>query len=258
MARSGASLQTFFTTRADREQLARLDAEAVPHHVAIIMDGNGRWAAKRGVPRIFGHRAGAKAIRESIATCIELSIPYLTIYSFSSENWRRSEDEVSGLMGLFIEVLEGEIDNLMAQGVRVRVIGSEEGMPAATMAAFRRTEDRTAGNRRLTLLVALNYGGRMEITEAVRSIAQEVRAGSLAPEAITEDTVSDHLYTEGIPDPDLVIRTSGEMRISNFLLWQLAYAELWVTAVLWPDFKRGDLLRAVVDYQKRARRFGGR
>lgn len=258
MSPTRASLEAAFTTRTDRELLARLDIDSVPRHVAIIMDGNGRWAAKRGVPRILGHRAGAKAIRESIAACIELGIEYLTIYSFSSENWRRSAEEVSGLMGLFVEVLEAEIGNLMTQGVRVRVIGSDADVPRQTMDAFRRTEERTAANERLTLLVALNYGGRQEITEAVRAIAAECVAGTVAPSAITEDSISAHLYTAGVPDPDLIIRTSGEMRISNFLLWQLAYSEIWVTSTLWPDFKRGDLLRAVVDFQKRARRFGGR
>ncbi|MRS13034.1 MAG: isoprenyl transferase [Actinobacteria bacterium] len=252
------SLEAFFTTRTDRDLLTRLDLSAVPAHVAVIMDGNGRWAAKRGVPRILGHRAGAKAIRESIAACIELGIAYLTIYSFSSENWRRSAEEVGGLMNLFIEVLDAEIGNLMQQGVRVRVIGSEEGMPSATMQAFRRTEQRTAGNQELTLLVALNYGGRMEITDAARAIARGVADGSVDPASVTEETIGEHLYTAGIPDPDLVIRTSGEMRISNFLLWQVAYSEIWVTSTLWPDFKRGDLLRAVVEYQRRSRRFGGR
>lgn len=258
MSPTRASLEAAFTTRTDRELLGKLDIDAVPRHVAIIMDGNGRWASKRGVPRILGHRAGAKAIRESIAACIELGIEYLTIYSFSSENWRRSAEEVSGLMGLFVEVLEAEIGNLMEQGVRVRVIGSDEGMPDATMEAFRRTEQRTAGNGTLTLLVALNYGGRMEITDAVRAIAEEAVRGELDPSTIDEDTIDAHLYTTGIPDPDLIVRTSGEMRISNFLLWQLAYSEIWVTATLWPDFKRGDLLRAVIDFQKRSRRFGGR
>ncbi|MDO8848354.1 MAG: isoprenyl transferase [Coriobacteriia bacterium] len=258
MSPTRASLEAAFTTRTDRELLGKLDIDSVPRHVAIIMDGNGRWASKRGVPRILGHRAGAKAIRESIAACIELGIEYLTIYSFSSENWRRSAEEVSGLMGLFVEVLESEIGNLMEQGVRVRVIGSEEGMPEATMEAFRRTERRTADNATLTLLVALNYGGRMEITEAVRAIAEEAVRGELDPSTIDEDTIDAHLYTTGIPDPDLIVRTSGEMRISNFLLWQLAYSEIWVTATLWPDFKRGDLLRAVIDFQKRSRRFGGR
>jgi undecaprenyl diphosphate synthase len=258
MPTTRASLEAFFTTRNDRELLGQLDAESVPRHVAIIMDGNGRWATKRGMPRIFGHRAGAKAIRESIAAAIELGIEYLTIYSFSSENWCRSAEEVTGLMTLFVEVLEAEIDNLMRMDVRVRVIGSAEGVPEPTMDAFRRTEARTARNASLTLIVALNYGGRLEITEAVRTIAHEAASGTLAPDDITEQTISARLYTAEVPDPDLVIRTSGEMRISNFLLWQVAYSEIWVTAVLWPDFKRGDLLRAVVDYQKRSRRFGGR
>jgi len=222
------------------------------------MDGNGRWASKRGLPRQVGHRAGAKAVRESIATCLELGIEYLTIYSFSSENWRRSAEEVMGLMTLFVEVLEAELPNLMQRDVRVLVIGSPEGVPEATAAAFRRTTDRTAQNEALTLVVALNYGGRLEIAESVRAIAREVAGGSLVPEDITEETISEHLYTREIPDPDLIIRTSGEMRISNFLLWQLAYSEFWVTSVLWPDFKRGDLLRAVTDFQKRTRRFGGR
>lgn len=258
MSPTRASLEAAFTTRHDRELLDRLETDAVPRHVAIIMDGNGRWAAKRGVPRIFGHRAGAKAVRESIIGCLELGVEYLTIYSFSSENWRRTADEVNGLMALFVEVLESELDNLMRQGVRVRVVGSADGVPSATMDAFRRTEDKTRENTRLTLAVALNYGGRMEITHATRRIAEQVAAGTLDPSAIDEDVIAEHLYTSGMPDPDLIIRTSGEMRISNFLLWQLAYSELWVTATLWPDFKRGDLLRAVLDYQQRARRFGGR
>ncbi|MHB1323090.1 MAG: isoprenyl transferase [Coriobacteriia bacterium] len=258
MARTPASLEAFFTSRADRELLGRFDVQSVPRHVAIIMDGNGRWASKRGLPRILGHKAGAKAIKESIATAIELGIEFLTVYSFSSENWRRSVEEVSGLMNLFVEVLEAELDNLMHEGVRVRVIGSDAGVPEPTMSAFRRTEQRTACNTRLTLLVALNYGGRAEIAEAARALAEEVAQGTLSPDHISETAISEHLSTAGVPDPDLVIRTSGEMRISNFLLWQIAYAELWVTAVLWPDFKRGDLLRAVVDYQRRSRRFGGR
>jgi undecaprenyl diphosphate synthase len=258
MSPTQASLEAFFTSRTDREDLAKLDLAAVPRHVAIIMDGNGRWAAKRGLPRLAGHRAGAKAIRESIAASIELGIEYLTIYSFSSENWRRSADEVSGLMDLFVEVLERELDNLQSQNVRVRVIGREEGVPPQTMAAFRRTEELTRENTALVLQVALNYGGRLEIVDAVRSIARDVREGRLEPEEVDEETIAQHLYTAGVPDPDLIVRTSGEMRVSNFLLWQLAYAELYVTSVLWPDFKRGDLLRAVLDFQGRARRFGGR
>lgn len=253
-----ASLETFFKSRADRELLDRLDIAHVPPHVAIIMDGNGRWASKRALPRQLGHRAGAKAVRESIATSLELGIRYLTIYSFSSENWRRSAEEVNGLMHLFVEVLEAEMDNLMAKRVRVLLIGSEAGVPAQTLSAFREAERKTAENDRLTLVVALNYGGRLELTEATRAIARDVAAGRLEPDAITESTVAEHLYTHDVPDPDLLIRTSGEMRVSNFLLWQIAYSELWVTSVLWPDFRRGDLLRAIVDFQRRSRRFGGR
>jgi len=253
-----ASLESFFRSRVDRELLSRLDVAHVPAHVAIIMDGNGRWATKRALARQLGHKAGAKAVRESIATCLELGIRFLTIYSFSSENWRRSADEVYGLMSLFVEVLESEMDSLMDKRVRVLLIGSEAGVPERTMTAFRDAERRTAGNDRLTLVVALNYGGRQELTEAVRVIARDIADGRIMPGDITEETVGATLYTRDIPDPDLLIRTSGEMRVSNFLLWQIAYSELWVTGVLWPDFRRGDLLRAVVDFQHRSRRFGGR
>lgn len=257
MTPSSSSRQAFFKSKRERDLLAQLDIDAVPSHVAIIMDGNGRWASRKGLPRIAGHRAGVKPIREAIATSIELGVKTLTLYSFSSENWRRPTDEVSGLMGLFVEVLERELDNLQKQDVRVRVIGRSEGMPERTMQAFRRTEQRTADNRALTLAVALNYGGRAEIVDAVRAVAQHVASGDIDPDSIDESAIADHLYTAGLPDPDLVIRTSGEMRVSNFLLWQIAYSELWVTSVLWPDFRRYDLLRAIVDFQKRTRRFGG-
>ena len=221
------------------------------------MDGNGRWAAKRGLPRIAGHSAGAKAVREAIASAIELQVDYLTIYSFSSENWNRPDDEVSGLMRLFVDVLERELTNLNRMNVRVQVIGRKEGLPRATREAFDRVVASTADNSGLTLVVALNYGARGEITSAVRALAADVAAGSLSPDDIDEESVASRLYTAGIPDPDLLIRTSGEMRLSNFLLWQIAYSELWVTATLWPDFSRVDFLRAVVDFQHRDRRFGG-
>lgn len=221
------------------------------------MDGNGRWAARRNLPRLAGHRSGAKAVRESIAAALELGIEYLTIYSFSSENWSRPKDEVSGLMDLFVEVLERELTNLQKMDVRVRVIGRREGLPPSTAAAFASTESKTESNTGMTLVVALNYGGRVEIVDAVRAIAMQVQEQSLDPGDIDENTLSGSLYTDGIPDPDLVIRTSGEMRISNFLLWQIAYSELYVTDTLWPDFDRTELLRAVVDFQQRTRRFGG-
>ena len=257
MTPDAASRKAFFKNKRAEHLLDEFDPARPPTHVAIIMDGNGRWAAKRGLPRLAGHSAGAKAVREAIAASIELGIGYLTLYSFSSENWSRPDDEVSGLMKLFVEVLERELTNLQKMNVRVRVIGRMDALPAATREAFERVEASTSDNSGLTLVVALNYGGRIELTEAARAIAARVAAGELAPADITEETVAEHLYTAGIPDPDLLIRTSGELRVSNFLLWQIAYSELWVTGTLWPDFGRTDLLRAVVDYQKRDRRFGG-
>lgn len=251
-------MQTFFSSKRDRELLATLAPDRLPQHIAIIMDGNGRWALERGLPRLAGHKAGVKAVREAIATCIELGIPYLTLYSFSSENWRRPADEVSGLMSLFVDVLSHELEELQEQGVRVRVIGSEKGMPTRTMRAFRETERVTAANTGLTLIIALNYGGRDEIVHAAQILAEQAAAGTLDPAEIDQDAFAAGLYTYGLPDPDLLIRTSGEMRVSNFLLWQIAYAELWVSSVFWPSFGRTDLLRAVVDYQKRTRTYGGR
>jgi len=252
-----SSRTDFFHSKRASELLAEFDPERTPAHVAVIMDGNGRWAQKRGLPRIAGHRAGAKAVREVIAAAIELEIGTLTIFSFSSENWSRPRDEVSGLMTLFVEVLERELSNLERLHVRVRVIGDMSALPEATQSAFERCVARTRDNDGLTLAVALNYGGRGDIVNACRAIAREVAAGTLDPDAIDENTIHGHLSTSGLPDPDLVIRTSGELRISNFLLFEIAYSELWVTTTLWPDFGRADLLKAVVDYQKRRRRFGG-
>ncbi|MBE0476845.1 MAG: isoprenyl transferase [Coriobacteriia bacterium] len=237
--------------------LGELDLDRVPAHVAVIMDGNGRWARRRGLPRIAGHKAGVKAVRELISSALELGIRYLTIFSFSSENWRRPPEEVSGLMQLFAEVLEREVGQLEEQGVRLRVLGRREGLPRKTREAFDRAEARTADRECVTLLVALNYGGRAEVADAARALAAEAAAGRIAVEDVTEDAVAARLYAPDVPDPDLVVRTSGEMRLSNFLLWEMAYSELWVTGSLWPDFRRHDLLRAVVDYQRRVRRYGG-
>lgn len=247
----------FWETGSAREKATALDPERVPAHVAVIMDGNGRWASRRRLPRVAGHRAGAASVREAIAAAIELGVGCLTLYSFSSENWSRPRDEVSLLMSLFVEVLESELDSLQAHGVRIRMIGRREDLPAGTLEAFVRAEEETAGNERLDLVIALNYGGRQELTDAARSLAQRVFDDELAPSDIDEEAFSSVLYTAGLPDPELVIRTSGELRVSNFLLWQIAYAELWVTDVLWPDFGREDFLDAVLDYQDRERRFGG-
>jgi undecaprenyl diphosphate synthase len=247
----------FFHSPRGRELLARLDTGQVPAHIAIIMDGNGRWASKRGLPRVAGHRAGAKAIEEVIASAIECGVRYLTLYSFSTENWSRPRDEVTALMGLFVEVLNAKMPDLQEQRVRVRVIGRLDEMPPRTARAFRDSMARTAGNDVLDLLVALNYGGRAELADAARSIAVDVAAGVLDPTEVGEEAVAARLYTAGVPDPDLLIRTSGEMRVSNFLLWQIAYSEIVVVDTLWPDFGRDDLLSAIVDYQGRERRFGG-
>ena len=257
MAPDAASRQAFFKNKRAAVLLGEFEPAASPHHVAIIMDGNGRWAKKRGLPHVAGHSAGAKAVRECIAASIELGIGYLTIYSFSSENWTRPIDEVSGLMSLFVEVLERELTNLQRMHVRVQVIGMMDALPTKTREAFERVVANTAGNDGMTLVVALNYGGRVELVEAARALARDAAAGALDPDSIDEADFAARLYTADIPDPDLLIRTSGEMRVSNFLLWQIAYSELWVTATLWPDFKRYDFLRAVVDYQRRDRRFGG-
>jgi undecaprenyl diphosphate synthase len=257
VARSAGS-QSFFTTERGLALLGRFDAPAVPAHVAVIMDGNGRWAAKRALPKVAGHRAGAKATEEAIATALELGVRYLTIYSFSSENWRRPKDEVDGLMGLFVEVLKAKMDDLMAQRVRVRVLGRLDEMPEATATAFREAMATTAANDRLDLLVALNYGARGEIVDAVRSLVTEAADGRITADQVDEDAIAARLYTAGVPDPDLLVRTSGELRVSNFLLWQIAYTELYVTDVLWPDFDRDDFLAAVVDFEERERRFGGR
>ena len=258
MTPDAASRQEFFRSKRARELLAEFDPARTPTHVAIIMDGNGRWAAKRGLPRLAGHSAGAKAVREVIAASIELGISYLTIYSFSSENWNRPKDEVSGLMSLFVEVLERELTNLQRMHVRVQVIGAMDELPTATREAFERVVARTADNAGLTLVVALNYGARNEIVRAAQALARRAAAGELDPAQIDDDAFAAELYTASIPDPDLLVRTSGELRVSNFLLWQIAYSELYVTPMLWPDFGRADLLRAVVEYQKRDRRFGGR
>jgi undecaprenyl diphosphate synthase len=256
LAQDTDDTQDFFTDPGSSGLLERFDAAHAPQHVAIIMDGNGRWARARNKPRIAGHRAGAKALREAIRSAIELGVRYLTIYSFSSENWRRPPEEVRGLMRLFVEVLQREMVSLIEQGVRLRLVGRRSDLPDDVLSAFVDAEERTGGGRTLDLLVALNYGGRQEIVDAVRSIADSVADGTLSPDDVDEGLVSKAMYTGKVPDPDLVIRTSGEMRLSNFLLWQIAYSELWITDVLWPDFSRYDLLEACVDYQARQRRFG--
>ena len=252
------SLRTFFQKRSREDFfIDRIDKSKVPVHVAIIMDGNGRWANKRGLPRIAGHRAGAQAIREVVRSAPEIGVKYLTLYTFSVENWKRPKQEVAGLMKLFEERLKQEIDELDTNGVRLNVIGRMGELPVSTRRAFGEAIERTAGNKKLFLNVALNYGGRTEILDAVRSLAEKAGGGEIDPAAIDLNMFSSFLYTAGQPDPELLIRTSSEYRISNFLLWQIAYTELWVTPILWPDFSRKDFLEAIYDFQQRKRRFGG-
>jgi len=229
----------------------------IPRHVAIIMDGNGRWATERGFPRIFGHRNGAAAVRRTISEAGRLGIEVLTLYSFSIENWTRPAEEVIALMSLYLQYMEGERDELVRNNIRLRQIGRRDGLPPEALAALDRTLEATAGCTGPTLCLAVNYGARAEIADAARAIARAVRDGTLDPESVNEQTVSERLYTAGLPDPDLLIRTAGEMRVSNYLLWQISYAELFVTDVFWPDFGEADLHAAVRAYASRRRRFGG-
>lgn len=237
-----------------------LDPDAVPQHVAVIMDGNGRWAKQRGKNRLAGHKAGIAAVRETIRCASDIGVRYLTIYSFSSENWKRPQDEVSGLMDLFAKTMLAEVDGLHEENVRVMTIGRSEALPPKTRAAFDEAWEKTRNNTGMTLVVAVNYGGRSELLDAVNVLVREAyTAGSMnrGIDEVDEAHLARHLYTADIPDPDLVIRSSGEMRISNFLLWQIAYSEFYCTDVLWPDFDRYELLRAVLDFQGRSRRYGG-
>jgi undecaprenyl diphosphate synthase len=227
-----------------------------PVHVAIIMDGNGRWAKARGLPRVAGHKRGAEAVRRTVTGAAELGIQYLTLYGFSSENWKRPPAEIDDLMGLLRLYLNNEIEELDRKGVRLRVIGQRSRLQPDIVRLIEGAERRTAGNRKLNLIVALSYGGRAEIAQAARCIAEGVRAGRIEPDAVDETQFERFLYTADIPDPDLLIRTSGEKRISNFLLWQSAYAELVFLERLWPDFTRNDLESAITEYHGRDRRYG--
>ena len=224
----------------------------IPNHIAVIMDGNGRWAAARGMPRMVGHRAGTENLRRIITACVEFGVKYLTIYAFSTENWGRPQDEVDGLMNILAQVIDQELSELHQEGVQLRHIGRLERLDPSLRQKVEAAVEMTRDNQRLVLSVAWNYGGRDEIVCAIRDIIQ----AGVPAEAVTEETVSQHLFTAGIPDPDLIIRTSGEMRISNFLIWQAAYAEWYVTPTLWPDFDKEALRSALEDYSKRDRRFG--
>lgn len=228
----------------------------LPRHVAIIMDGNGRWACKRGLPRIAGHRAGVEAVRRVVRAAGEIKIPFLTLYTFSIENWRRPRSEVTALMNLLYQTTRNELKELMDNKVRLVATGRIDALSPLRRAALLNAIEKTKNNSGITLNLALNYGGRTEILDAVRSLANEVAKGKIKPHDIDEKLFADHLYTKGLPDPDLLIRTSGEMRISNFLLWQTSYTELYVTDILWPDFDAEDFYNAIWNFQNRQRRFG--
>lgn len=232
------------------------DQPAPPTHVAIIMDGNGRWAKARGLPRSAGHKRGAEAVRRTVECAREMGVSYLTLYAFSSENWKRPQGEVTDLMGLLRLYLRNEVKTLHKNGIRLRVIGDRSRLGPDIVALIEESEAKTAGNAAMTLILALSYGGRQEIAAAAAALAADVAAGRLAADQVDEAALSARLFTAGIPDPDLIIRTSGEQRISNFLLWQCAYAELVFLDVLWPDFGRDDLLQAIRDFHGRERRFG--
>jgi undecaprenyl diphosphate synthase len=241
-------------TEEDR-LLRSIDPARLPRHVAIIMDGNGRWAKTRSLPRVAGHRAGITSVREAVETSARLGLEVLTLYAFSVENWKRPRREVDTLMDLLKEYLNKELSTLIRNNIRFQVIGRMDELGASVQAELRRGIESTRGNTGLLFNIALSYGGRTEIVDACRRILEE-RAGGAGPADLTEEVFARYLYTAGQPDPDLLIRTSGEMRVSNFLLWQIAYAEIWVTETLWPDFRRRELLQAIVDYQKRERRYG--
>ena len=241
----------------DAERPATAGVSA-PRHVAIIMDGNGRWAKKRGLPRVAGHRAGAEAVRRTLKAAVKNGVEVLTLYAFSSENWRRSEEEVSDLKGLLGYYLERELDSLAKEGVRLRLIGDYQAFGPDLVQRLERAMERLNGNSRLTLVVALNYGSRAEIAEAARNLAVKAAAGELDAAAIDERSVEAELHTHGLPELDLLIRTSGEVRLSNFLLWQAAYAELVFTPTLWPDFGEAEFADAIGQFSARERRFGGR
>lgn len=234
----------------------QIDMSRLPKHIAVIMDGNGRWAKTQGKPRVFGHKNGVDAVREVTEICAEIGVQYLTLYAFSTENWSRPAAEVGALMALLVEAVRNELKTLNKNNIRLQAIGDLNKLPPASRKALMEGIEATKNNTRMTLVLALNYSSRWEIVQASRLIAEDVKLGKLDPASIDEEVFSSYLSTRDIPDPELLIRTSGEQRISNYLLWQIAYAELYFTEVFWPDFKKKNLMEAILDYQKRERRFG--
>ena len=252
-----ALLESLKPDHPDAALARAVDPGRLPAHIAIIMDGNGRWARRRGQLRVAGHKAGMRPVRTIIETCAQMGIRVLTLYAFSIENWKRPRTEIEMLWRLLRTYLRLELPEMMRQHIRMNAIGRLDALPPQVHAELQEVLAETAANRGLVVNLAINYSGRAELVDAVKALAAQARRGERTPESIDEAAISADLYTAGLPDPDLLIRTSGEMRVSNFLLWQIAYAELYVTETLWPDFTRADLLRAILDYQKRDRRFGG-
>lgn len=241
--------------KMDRHNI--VEQEQLPQHIAIIMDGNGRWAKRKGLPRTFGHRAGVESLRHIVTTAVNLKLKVLTTYAFSTENWKRPKDEVSLLMRLFSEYLESEIDELHQKNVQIRFIGKVDELAVELQNKVEKAQMHTQNNTGLIFNLAVNYGGRAEIVRSVQMLGERIARGEILPEDINENCIKENLYTAALPDPDLIIRPSGDFRISNFLLWQSAYSELWFTDIYWPDFKPEHLLQAIADYQRRERRFGG-
>lgn len=234
----------------------QINLNTLPSHIAVIMDGNGRWAKMKGKLRTFGHENGVKSVRETVEACAELGVKYLTLYAFSTENWNRPKFEINALMSLLVSTISKEEKTLMENNIRLQTIGNTDSLPSKVRKELQQLIDRTATNTRMTLVLALSYSSRWELTEAVKAIATQVAEGKLKPESISEDIINQNLQTVGMPEPELLIRTSGEHRISNFLLWQISYAELYFTDVLWPDFRKEHLYEAILSYQQRERRFG--
>ena len=238
------------------EFLSLINKQNIPQHIAIIMDGNGRWAKQQGEERLFGHSVGVESVREALNGCKKLGVKYLTLYTFSTENWNRPKEEIDGLMNLLVQTIANEVDELNEHGIRLLTIGDDDGLPESCQDELREAKEKTSKNTEFNLILALNYSSRWEIKKSIQSIAESYKEGKINLSDINDELISNSLTTANYPDPELLIRTSGEHRISNFLLWQIAYSELYFTDVLWPDFKEADLYQAVLAYQKRERRFG--
>ena len=243
--------------RKYNELKSQLNPDLIPNHVAVIMDGNGRWAKKKGAGRLFGHKSGADAVRAVVETSVDIGIKYLTVYAFSTENWSRPEDEVKGLLKLILDSLINEIEELSQNNIIVRFLGTKHNLTEEYQQRIKQECEKTYHNTGLNFYVAMNYGGRTEILEAIKTMLQDIQNGKITEENLSEEVFENYLYTTGVPDPDLLIRTSGEKRLSNYLIWQSANTELYFTDILWPDFKKEAFLEAILDYQNRKRRFGG-